>query len=94
MFLRSRPVHFSKTMGLEPSWLCHVAPSLGEYERRLRRRGTEDEANIRRRVAAARAELAHAPEYQYQIVNDDLAAATAELRAVVAREFERRRDAR
>jgi guanylate kinase len=70
------------------------APSTEEYERRLRQRGTEDEVSIQRRLAAARAELAHAPGYQYLITNDDLAAATAALRAIVAREFERRRNAR
>jgi guanylate kinase len=79
-------------------WPDHVsvflkAPSMAEYERRLRARGTEDDATIRRRLATARAELAHAAGYQYQITNDDLARATAELRQVVAREFERTRDA-
>jgi guanylate kinase len=60
-----------------------------ELERRLRLRGTEDEAVIRRRLETARAELAQKEQYQYQIRNDDLARATAELRAIVAREFER-----
>lgn len=69
------------------------APSMQEYENRLRARGTEDEANIRQRMQTAEAELAHADEYQYQIINDDLARAAAELRAVVAREFERTRNA-
>jgi guanylate kinase len=59
------------------------ASSLGEYERRLRRRATEDEAALRRRVAAARAELAHADEYDFQVVNDDLDAAVARFRAVL-----------
>jgi guanylate kinase len=67
--------------------------TLEEYERRLRRRGTEDEAAIQRRLETARGELALAPSYQYQIVNDDLATATAELRAVIAQEFQRNRDA-
>lgn len=79
-------------------WPHHVsvflkAPSMAEYERRLRARGTEDDASIRRRLETARAELAHAAGYQYQITNDDLARAAAELRQVVAREFERTRDA-
>jgi guanylate kinase len=68
-------------------------PSMDDYERRLRARGTEDDATIRRRLETARAELDRAAGYQYQIVNDDLARATAELRRVVAREFERTRDA-
>lgn len=70
-----------------------IAPSLDEYERRLRARGTEDEATIRRRLETARAELARAAEYQYQITNDDLPRAAAELRGIVAREFERARNA-
>jgi guanylate kinase len=70
-----------------------LAPSMEEYERRLRARGTEDDATIRRRLQTARAELAHASGYQYQITNDDLSRTAAELREVVAREFERTRDA-
>jgi guanylate kinase len=44
-------------------------------------------------METARAELALADGYQYQITNDDLARATAELRGVVGREFERAHDA-
>jgi len=43
-----------------------------ELERRLRARGTENEAAVERRLAAARRELARADRYQYQIVNDDV----------------------
>jgi guanylate kinase len=68
------------------------APSMAEYERRLRARGSEDDAAIARRLETARSELDRAPEYQYQIINDDLARATAELRGVVGREFERTRN--
>ena len=63
-----------------------------EYERRLRDRGTEDEAAIQRRLASAREELAQARGYHYFIVNDDLARATAELRGIVAGLFTRTRD--
>ena len=66
-----------------------LSTSPGEYERRLRRRGTEGEEAVRRRLASALAELAHAPGYQYHIINDDLDRATAELRAVVAEQFMR-----
>jgi guanylate kinase len=69
------------------------APSMAEYARRLRARGTEDERTIARRLETARTELDHAPGYQYQIINDDLARATAELRKVVGQEFERTRNA-
>jgi len=60
------------------------ASSLDEYERRLRKRHTEDEPTIQRRLAAARGELAHAGEYQHQVINDELEAAVADLRGIVA----------
>jgi guanylate kinase len=59
------------------------------YEERLRQRGTETEEAIGRRLAAAERELAHAGEYAYQIVNDDLDLAVARLRTIVKRHLER-----
>jgi guanylate kinase len=64
------------------------ARSMEVYEQRLRGRGTESEEAIVRRLAAAQRELAHAEEYQYQVVNDHLDQAVAELRAIVLRHFE------
>src|SRR5262249_45960163 len=61
------------------------ASSLDAYERRLRKRGTEDEAAVRRRLAAARGELEQAGKYDHQVVNDDLDAAVAQVRAIVRR---------
>jgi guanylate kinase len=63
------------------------APSWQEYEQRLRRRGTEDEAAIVRRLATARRELERVGEYDHVIINDDLATAVAELRQLVASLF-------
>ena len=51
--------------------------SLDELERRLRRRGTESEQSIERRLAGAKREMAYADRYRYRIVNDDLDAAIA-----------------
>jgi guanylate kinase len=56
-----------------------------EYERRLRGRGTEDEATIARRLATARRELERAGEYPHVIVNDDVAVAVAQMRDLIAR---------
>lgn len=49
-----------------------TTPSEEEYERRLRARGTESEASIRRRLETARRELQFADRYRFQVVNDDL----------------------
>lgn len=67
------------------------APSLEDYERRLKERASETQADMQRRLAAARTELALAPTYSYQIVNDDLAKAVADLREIVAGSFSRSR---
>lgn len=66
---------------------------LETYEQRLRRRGTEDEAAIQRRVANARTELVHAPEYDYQVINDDLNNAVSQLREIVRKQFGQRNPA-
>jgi len=65
------------------------APSFAAYEERLRKRGTESEAAIQRRLAAAREELARAGEFDHLVVNDDLDAAVGRLHAILEREFER-----
>lgn len=58
-------------------------PSPEELERRLRGRGTEDEATIRRRLARAAKEMELAGEYDVTIVNDDLDLATEELLSAI-----------
>jgi guanylate kinase len=67
-----------------------LPPSLAELERRLRGRGTEDEAAAARRLANARAEIEHYGIFDYVIVNDDIDRAYAELRGVVFAERCRR----
>jgi guanylate kinase len=57
------------------------------YEERLRSRNTEDEASIQRRLANARRELEQIGDYQFQVVNDDLDTAVAELRKIVREAF-------
>ena len=65
------------------------APSWEAYEERLRRRGTEGEAALRRRLDTARRELARAGEYDHQLVNDEVGAAAERLRTIVQEHWER-----
>jgi guanylate kinase len=60
-----------------------LPPSRAELERRLRARGADSDAVIRRRLADSRDDIAHAGEFDYLIVNDDFATALADLRAIV-----------
>lgn len=61
-------------------------PSIGELERRLRGRGTEEEEVILRRMAAAKQELATAEKYQYLVINDDVDKAVLRLQAILEAE--------
>ena len=67
-----------------------LPPSLSELERRLRGRGTEDEATTRRRLDNAKAEIEHYGFFDYVVVNDELSRAYEQLRAVVYAERSRR----
>jgi len=60
-----------------------VPPSGDRIVERLRRRGSETSEQLERRLAAARAELAAVTEFDYLVVNDDLPAAVAAIRAVI-----------
>jgi guanylate kinase len=53
--------------------------SEAELERRLRGRGTEQEDAIRRRLEVARHEMARADRYEYEVVNDTIDDAVAEI---------------
>ncbi len=60
-----------------------LPPSMTELERRLRKRGTEDEPTIMRRIAQAKNEIDTAVNYDYFVVNDDLEDAVNDLIAVI-----------
>lgn len=49
-----------------------LPPSWEELERRLRRRQTETESVILKRLAVGREEVKHAPSFDYIVVNDQL----------------------
>jgi guanylate kinase len=60
-----------------------LPPSYADLERRLRGRGDEDEAEVRRRLEVAREEVSLAPEYDYVVVNDDLDRCVESVKCVV-----------
>ncbi|MBI4537658.1 MAG: guanylate kinase [candidate division NC10 bacterium] len=66
-----------------------VPPSWALLEARLRRRHTDAEADIRRRLARGREEVKQYNQYQYVIVNEDFARAAGELQAVILAERRR-----
>ena len=60
-----------------------LPPSLQVLEERLRGRGSDSAADITHRMAQARAEMRHAPEFDHVLVNTHFDHAVAETRAVL-----------
>ena len=58
-------------------------PSLDELERRLRARGTEDEAQLERRLAAAEREIGEAGSFGHVVVNEQVDQAAAEIARII-----------
>ncbi len=63
-----------------------LPPSIEELERRMRSRGQDSEAVIRRRLENAREELRHQGEFKYAIINKDFDTARQELAAIIRNE--------
>jgi guanylate kinase len=60
-----------------------LPPSLEELETRLRERGTDTEEVIIKRLNKAKEELAVSHEFNYQIINDTLEKAIAEIKNIL-----------
>jgi guanylate kinase len=61
-----------------------LPPSAEALERRLRGRGQDDPAVIERRLRNARTEMERFAEFDYAVVNDDVEAAVAAVKAVIS----------
>ena len=70
--------HFPQTVGV-----FILPPSLEALRARLEQRGQDPPDVIEQRLAAARGEMRHAPEFEFVIVNERFERALAELAAVV-----------
>jgi guanylate kinase len=60
-----------------------LPPSIAALEERLKKRGQDEPHVITRRILAAGGEIAHAPEFEYVIINQEFATALSELSAIV-----------
>lgn len=61
-----------------------LPPSIETLSERLQRRGQDDADTITRRLLAAGGEIAHAPEFEYVIINQDFSDALGDLVAIVS----------
>ncbi|GAB3630595.1 guanylate kinase [Pandoraea terrae] len=60
-----------------------LPPSIAALDERLKKRGTDEANVITRRLLAAGGEMAHAPDADFIIINEDFQRALSELQAVV-----------
>jgi guanylate kinase len=60
-----------------------LPPSIAALEERLKKRGQDEPQIITRRILAAGGEIAHAPEFEYVIINQDFATALTELNSII-----------
>ena len=63
-----------------------LPPSMKELERRLHERGTDSDEVIAGRMQRAAAEISHWAEYDYVLINEDMDACLADVRAILAAE--------
>lgn len=70
---------------LMPRAICIfiLPPSVPALRERLKGRGQDAEDVIDRRLAAAREDMSHVGEFDYVIINDNFAAASRDLQAIV-----------
>lgn len=67
-----------------------LPPNKDELEKRLKTRAQDSDEVVAKRMAKANSEISHWAEYDYVIVNDDLAKAEKELFTILAAERMRR----
>lgn len=81
---------------LEPDFGEHLVtifllpPTMTELEQRLHRRGTDSDEVIAGRMRRAADEIDHWAEYEYVLVNRDMAACLAQVQAIVTAERSKR----
>lgn len=63
-----------------------LPPSTKELEQRLKSRAQDSDEVVAQRMSKAADEISHWPEYDYVVVNDDVEAALAQVRAILMAE--------
>ncbi len=80
-----------RALGRQAVLIFLLPPSMNDLRCRLTRRRTDTPAAIRRRLAAAKREIACASWYDYAIVNDRLPLAVARVKAIIQGRREQRK---
>ena len=76
-------INLKRIFGAKACSIFIMPPSIEELQKRLEGRGTDSAEVIAKRVAKAEFEISKAPEFDYKVVNDDLATAVADTRTII-----------
>lgn len=76
-------IRLKEIFGEDAMSIFVMPPSIEELRRRLEGRGTDAPEVIEKRIAKASFELTKAPEFDKQVVNDDLEVAVAEVAEII-----------
>lgn len=79
-----------KASGIDGVFVFLVPPKFSDLEARLRKRGSESEAEIQERLSIARQELANVTMYDYVVINDDVAHAVEQMKSILIAEKQKR----
>lgn len=60
-----------------------LPPSMEELEHRLRNRGTEDEADVQKRLQIASCEMDMSKDYDYLVINDDIEKTSEDVLSII-----------
>jgi len=82
----ARTLQAKEIPGIRVIYVFLTPSSVDELESRLRKRNTEDEEKIQRRLAVAKREMLALPEFDYLVINDDLDTAVDELASIIIAE--------
>ena len=76
----------NSTLGKHTLSIFILPPSIAELERRLKSRAKDNEDVIKKRMAMARDEISHWPEYDYVLINSDLSKTENDLKTIIKAE--------
>ena len=76
----------NSVLGKHALSLFILPPSIAELERRLNSRAKDNQDVIKNRMALARDEISHWPEYDYVLINNDLDKTENDLKTIIKAE--------
>ena len=79
-----------KQSGLEVVGIFILPPSKKDLIKRLKNRGRDTSAEMKKRMSLVQDEISHFPEYDYVVINKDLKACTNQIHSIVNSERSRR----